>query len=144
MKAIRGFSKIYLLIAGTVVLVLVVAAGTYMLGRMSVYSSHPELTRADEATKVLQKVSTLIQLPQNELPTIATISDAEALKLSQPFLKDAENEDVLIVYELSRMAVLYRPSTHLLIAVGPVDLGTPAVEEIEVPANDVTATSTEE
>ncbi|MDR3547796.1 MAG: hypothetical protein P4M11_05960 [Candidatus Pacebacteria bacterium] len=68
----------------------------------------------------MQKVGELIQLPQGGTPTMATITNASAVKSEQPFLANAENGDVLIVYTNAQTAMLYRPSTNKLIAVGPV------------------------
>ncbi|MHB8914061.1 MAG: hypothetical protein ACYC4I_03590 [Minisyncoccota bacterium] len=103
--------------------VLVVIALAFEAGRYSVYRAHPEFSRAEQAQAILEKVGHLIQLPQGETPTMATISDASAVKKGQPFLSNAANGDILIVYSNAAEALLYRPSTDKLIAVGPVNPG---------------------
>jgi len=52
---------------------------------------------------------------------MAIINDAASAKKEQPFLKNAANGDVLIVYPNAGEALMYRPSSNKLIAVGPVD-----------------------
>lgn len=98
-----------------------VLAGTFELGRASVYRAHPEISSQEQVNAILQKVGALIQLPPGETPTMATINDAASAKKSQPFLANAQNGDVLIVYPNAAEALLYRPSTDKLIAVGPVN-----------------------
>jgi hypothetical protein len=125
------------------------SAGSYELGRYTVYQAHPGLSGQDQANAILGKVGALIQLPQNETPTMATITDAAAVKSTQPFLANAENGDVLIVYPNAETALLYRPSTNKLIAVGPVTSGAasqPTEQETPIPVApaepEATASST--
>ncbi len=102
-----------------IVLVLALVAGAYFYGKHSVYQTHPELYRSEQAQIALKKVGTLIQLP-NGVPTMVTINNAEAVKKQQPFLKNAKDGDILIIYQKASQAILYRPSTNRLIAVGPI------------------------
>ena len=108
----------------TILAALLILVGTYEFGRTSVYKAHPELASTEQASAILAKVGTLIQLP-NEQPTMATINDATGAKKAQPFLVNAANGDILIVYPNASEALLYRPSTNKLIAVGPVDNSAP-------------------
>ncbi|PIV87098.1 hypothetical protein COZ83_01410 [Candidatus Kaiserbacteria bacterium CG_4_8_14_3_um_filter_50_23] len=103
-----------------VIIIILALVGTYELDRMNVYRAHPELASAEQATEILKKVGDIIQLPQ-EQPTMAIINDAASAKKEQPFLKNAANGDVLIVYPNAGEALMYRPSSNKLIAVGPVD-----------------------
>ena len=114
-RFIHRFFIPILLLVGIILLAL-----AFELGRYTVYQAHPELSSEDQAAQILTKVSALIQLPQDEAPQIATINNAASAKAGQPFLVNAENGDVLIVYSNAGQALLYRPSTDKLIAVGPV------------------------
>lgn len=118
---------------------ILILAGTYELGRTSVYRAHPEITSAEQATAILKKVGELIQLP-SEQPTMATINDAANAKKAQPFLVNAQNGDILIVYPNAQQALLYRPSTNKLIAVGPVN-NTPQQQVSFQPAPAAPATN---
>lgn len=104
-----------------VVFVVFAIAGVVTFGGdMSIYSTQLKFTNAEQAETILTKVGKLIKLPEGETPTVATIEDAETLKVSQPFLASADNGDVLIIYTEATMALLYRPSDNILVAVGPV------------------------
>lgn len=61
---------------------------------------------ADIAT-IVPYVSKYMVLP-DEKPTIATVVDKEKLNQSQPFFKDAENGDKILVFQNSRKVLLYR------------------------------------
>jgi hypothetical protein len=76
----------------------------------------------EETTKsVLEEVKKLYSVPEDENPTIATVQDIEKLK-DQPFFDGAENGDVLIVFEKSSQAILYRPNENKLVKVGPISV----------------------
>lgn len=119
-----------------------ILAGVYELGRASVYRAHPELASAEQATALLAKVGELIQLP-NEQPTMATVNDAASAKKSQPFLVNAQNGDMLIVYPNAQQAIVYRPSTNKLITVGPVNSGAATNAQQTTNNAPITASSTE-
>lgn len=126
--------------------ILALVAGAFFFGRHSVYQAHPELSGAEQATAVLAKVAKLIELPQGEMPQMATIEDAESVKTLQPFLVNAQNGDILIVYATAQTALLYRPSTNKLIAVGPVtneQPSLPATPEVEEEIKTDNATTTD-
>ncbi len=126
-----------------IVLFLACVAGAFYAGRYTVYQANPGLAAQEKATAILSKVGKLIQLPQGETPSMAAITDATAVRKAQPFLAKAENDDVLIVYQSAQTAILYRPSTNKLIAVGPVTAATNAEQSASVPvAQPVISTHT--
>ena len=127
-----------------VVVVVALIAGAFFIGRHSVYQTHPELSSTEQAAAILTKVGTLIELPQGEAPQMATIEDAPSLKATQPFLANAQNGDVLIVYASAQMALLYRPSQNKLIAVGPVNSEQPSLPSPPEETETNHATTTEE
>lgn len=142
-RSIRRHLFLWLLIIVTLVILVLAFEG----GRWSVYREHPELSSTEQANVILTNVGKLIQLP-NEQPTMATINDAASAKKAQPFLVNAVNGDVLIVFPNAAEALLYRPSTNKLIAVGPVDNGQnnrvtmPAPESTPTVASSTNATTT--
>jgi len=69
--------------------------------------------------RVVKAVSALMVLPTGETPTLATISDKTKLQ-NQPFFKDAENGDRILVYAEAKRAILYRPSINKIIDIAPV------------------------
>jgi hypothetical protein len=139
----RFIQRFFIPIAFLIAIVLLGVA--FELGRYTVYQAHPELTAEDQAAQIFTRVSALIQLPQDETPQISTINDAASAMAEQPFLTNAENGDVLIVYSNAGEALLYRPSTDKLIAVGPVDNSSQtqnAPRPVSVPVATTTNEST--
>lgn len=72
-----------------------------------------------KATEVKNKVAKLIDLPGDETPTLASVTDKAKLK-DQPFFEDAENGDQIIIFPQAKKAIVYRESTNRLINVGPI------------------------
>ncbi len=73
-----------------------------------------------EVLAVLEKVSKLIEIPTDEEPTLATVTDKEKLK-EQKFFAKAENEDKVIIFVKAQKAILYRPSWNKIIEVARID-----------------------
>lgn len=73
-----------------------------------------------EVVSLVQKVGKLMILPHGETPVVATVTNAQLLKQSQPFYQDAQNGDVLMIYSQAQRAILYRPGTDMIINVGPI------------------------
>jgi len=80
--------------------------------------NNPDKVAAQESSRITEKVSKLYKLP-SETPTIATVQDKEKLK-DQPFFKDANNGDTILIYQGARLAIIYRESENRLINVGPI------------------------
>jgi hypothetical protein len=75
----------------------------------------------DETRKLLDSIGKLIQLPNDEEPMIATVSDKEKLK-NQTFFQTAENGDKVLIYTKLKKAILYRPSENRIIDVAIVNI----------------------
>jgi hypothetical protein len=73
----------------------------------------------DKKAKVIEAVSKRIELPQNEVPVLATVEDVEKLR-SQDFFKDAQNGDKILMYRSSGKAFLYRPATDEVLVQAPL------------------------
>ena len=79
----------------------------------------------NEDKNLISKVSKLIELPTDEVPTIATVL-AEDKVNKELFFKNAEAGDKLLAYLKAKKAVLYRPSTNKIIEVAPIVLDSTA------------------
>lgn len=76
----------------------------------------------NEATaELVNELSGFVELPTDEVPTIATVNDAKKLK-SQVFFTKAQDGDRVIIYADSRLAILYRPSSKKVVTVAPISL----------------------
>lgn len=75
-----------------------------------------------EVRELVSIVSKLILLPQNEVPTIATVNDPDKLK-DQPFFSKARVGDKVLLYANSKKAYLYNPTENKIMEVAPINLG---------------------
>ena len=82
----------------------------------------PSAASAAEVKNVTTKLSRLMQLPEGEDPTVATVLDKDKIK-DQPFFAKAENGDKVVIYTKAGKAILYRMSENKIIDVAPINLG---------------------
>lgn len=75
-----------------------------------------------EGRELKQEVSQFFELPTDEIPTVATVVDAEKVR-NQPFFKNAQNGDKVLIFATTGKALLYRPDTKKIIEVAPINLG---------------------
>ncbi len=101
------------IIALAILVLIVIASGVYAFRlkktndelKMKIPPTQAQ-EEADIAT-IVPYVSKYMVLP-DEKPTIATVVDKEKLNKSQPFFKDAENGDKILVFQNARKVLLYR------------------------------------
>lgn len=105
-----------LVIAATF-LIIVICFFVYYLNSLS--NKNPELKAQIEVSELLSRVGKLIVLPENEMPTLATILDENKVK-EELFFKNAKNGDKLLAYVKNKKAILYRPSTNKIVEVAPI------------------------
>ena len=92
----------------------------YQTSKQSLNKPQVETGQAIETLK--EKIGTLIELPKEEEPIPATVSDVTKLK-DQTFFAKAKNGDKVLIYSKAKLAILYRPSTNKIINVAPVNIG---------------------
>ncbi len=76
----------------------------------------------EQNSSILDEISKVYAIPEDETPTIATVQDVSKLA-DQTFFEGAQNGDILVVFSNSSQAVLYRPDTKQLVKVGPISTG---------------------
>lgn len=122
----RRFKKSYLAI---LLLVLLIGVGGFFA--YQVYDkqrreisrlSNPQESAKAESERIKDEVSSLIVLPADEEPTIATVVDSSKLD-NQPFFANAQNGDRVVMYAKAKKAILYRPSIKKLVEVAPINIG---------------------
>lgn len=84
---------------------------------------NPTEAAKEEVRALVAKVGQLLELPQGEEPTVATVSDKEKLK-DQAFFAKSENGDKVLIYTNAKKAILYRPSVNKVIDVAPINIGS--------------------
>ncbi len=70
------------------------------------------------AQQIASKIQRIYPLPQNEQPTLAQVQQLGDLS-QQPFFKNAQDGDNVLIYPKNKLAVLYRPSTNQVVNAGP-------------------------
>lgn len=82
-------------------------------------------SQAEDEAKALQaEIGKFLELPSNETPTVATVSDASKVK-NQAFFANSQNGDKVLIFSKAGKAVLYRPATKKIIEVAPINLNNP-------------------
>lgn len=114
-------------IVGGVVAVLVLTGGGYYFYRQS-QSQQPNQAQTqraaqEEVKKLVSEVGKLIDLPQGEEPTVATVTDVTKLK-DQPFFQKAKNGNKVLIYTNAKKAILYDPTAKKVLDVAPINIGT--------------------
>jgi hypothetical protein len=104
---------------GLLVIAVFIAAGVYGYLR---YRETQKLLAQNgivgqgEVAAVLAKVGQLMELPTDEVPTLATVQDRTKLA-KEPFFAVSQNGDKVIIYQNARKVILYRPSIDKVINV---------------------------
>jgi hypothetical protein len=81
----------------------------------------PDDIKRDEES-LIDRVRSKVDLPADETPTLATVTDVEKLQ-TQAFFSKAKNGDRVLIYSDSKKVVLYRPSEDRVIEIGSVNIG---------------------
>jgi hypothetical protein len=124
-KSTRRPYRVYLL--AVLAIILLGAGGYYGYKYYQENYSSPEAKAAAEAAaadaekqEILAELSKLMVLPAGD-PVLFKVNDEETMKKQQAFFKDTKNEDVLLVFQESSKAIIYRPSTKMIVNVGPIN-----------------------
>ena len=112
-----------------VLLILALAGGGYAgyakyddLKKENQRLSNPQEAAKSEADRIKKEIASLIEVPNDEEPTIATVVDPAKLG-DQAFFSKAQKDDRVIIYAKAKKAILYRPSTNKIIEVAPLNIG---------------------
>lgn len=105
--------KITLLAFITFGLLTMISYGGYM-----VYKNYKAIS-GDTPESVIAALGRITELPQGETPQVSTVTEVESLK-DQPFFKDAEVGDKVVVFNVAKKAYIYRPSTRKIISIAPL------------------------
>lgn len=109
-----------------IIAVLAIGAAGYFYYELYKMKQDPAAQARKEAMELVSKVSKLVVLPEGEVPTIATVSDPEALK-SQTFFSGAVQGDKVLIYAEAKKAILYSVSQNKILEVAPLNIGQTSV-----------------
>lgn len=135
----------YYLIIGIVVFGIIGGGGYFGFKWWQAYKNSPEVLvkKADEEkVKILASLGKLMVMPEGD-PVLFKVNDQEVMRKQQAFFKDTKNDDILLVFQQSGKAILYRPSTNVIVNVGPVNFDQDQ-KNTQVPANTQSTSTTKE
>jgi hypothetical protein len=116
--AIRGRILIiffFLLLVGSI------AAAGYFFFELKNLKNNPNAYAESENKALVSALGQIILLPENEQPTIATVTDPKELA-DQAFFANAKVGYKVFVYTKAKKAILYDPVKHMIVEVGPVNI----------------------
>ena len=114
-------------------LVIAIAVAGYLYWQNMQLTKNPQSVAQKQTKDLVERVSNLILLPEDETPTVATVTDPELLK-DQPFFSKAVKGDQILIYTNAKQAILYRASTNMIINVAPLNIGSSAPATNQEPA----------
>lgn len=82
-------------------------------------SSGSDMQAEKEIQTIKETIGKFLELPSDEEPVLATVTDIEKVK-SQKFFANAQNGDKVLIYSENKKAILYRPSSNKIIEVAPL------------------------
>ncbi|MDO8269231.1 MAG: LytR C-terminal domain-containing protein [Candidatus Levybacteria bacterium] len=135
-KVKKLFSNKPFLISSIFVLLIIIGATGFFaflyFQKDAPQNSKNSQLNSGEIEALVKEVGEKVALPVGEVPTIATVSDIEKLA-GQPFFKNAQNGDKVLIYASTKEAILYRPSIGKVISMAPVNnpeaaVPTPSLE----------------
>lgn len=117
-----------------IVLAAIAAAGYFYMQNQKTQQllQNPTLAANQQTQALLAQVGKLIELPKDETPTIATVSDVSKLQ-GQPFFAKAKNGDKVLIYTKNKKAILYDPAANIIVDVAPVNIGEPTPSPVVSP-----------
>lgn len=123
MRNSKYFKRAFIII-GILVLLLIALAPSYYFYNKYQEAKKSSVNASVEELKLLkEKIAKHIELPSNEDPILASVSDKNKLQ-DQEFFANSKNGDKVLIYEKARKAYLYRPSTDKLIEVSVLNSNT--------------------
>ena len=110
-----------------VVAIVGIAGSVFFYNKYQSIKNNPTEVTKQEAKKLVEDISKLMDLPTGEDPTVATVTDSTKL-IDQAFFKDAQNGDKLLAYTIAKRAILYRPATNKIINIAPFSISPNTTE----------------
>lgn len=119
-------SKQKIIVFFFILLSLVLVVTNIYFYRRATAATRAKITAEQVTENLVAQVGKLIVLPQNETPSIATVTDPEKLKKDQPFFANAKVGDKVLIYATARKAIMYSPTENKIVEVAPLLIGNPA------------------
>jgi hypothetical protein len=116
--------KTLVAVGGILIIVLTLIPSVYFYakyqGAKKMLDNPTEVAKS-QAKELVERVGKILELPKDEEPAVATVSDKDKLK-DQSFFINAQNGDKVLIYQKIKKAILYRPSISKIIDIAPVNM----------------------
>lgn len=103
-------------------LILATILAVFFYFQASDLENDPSKINEEKIAEIVEKVGKIIDLPKGETPTLAEVSDAQALQ-NQPFFANAKVGDIVLLYTVAQKAFLYDPQANIILEVASLNLG---------------------
>lgn len=118
----KQFATRKILLFGVLIIVIgLISFTSYYYHQYQQIRNNPDIITEKELESITTSINRFMDLPEDETPTLATITDKEELS-DQQFFKKAEVGDKVLIYTKSLKAILYRPSSKRVIEFAPLIL----------------------
>lgn len=121
------YKKIGVFVLVIVVLLAIIFGPSYYFYRKyqaaQLRISNPTLAAEQETKDLVNQISKHFDLPADEIPTVAVISDTSKLQ-NQAFFAKAKNGDKILVYANAKKAILYDPAADKILDVAPINFSS--------------------
>ena len=127
-QAKKEVPKLLVGVIVVVVIVLLVGLGLLLRDRSNLKHEVSKLSQSqtqavDEAKQLNSDVAKLVELPNDEVPTIGTVADVNKLKQQSVGFENAKTGDKLLIYTRSQRIIVYRPETKKIVGIVQISLG---------------------
>ena len=94
--------------------------------KLSAAYANPQQLVQKQTDDIIGNVAALMQVPTNETPTVADVTDANAARAQSNFFANAQNGDKVLMYVKAGEAILYRPGDNKIVLVAPLTFNNQA------------------
>lgn len=100
------------------------------------FKNNPDKITQEEIKTLTEDLKKVFYVGTEEVPTVATVVDAEVLKKEQEFFKNAQTGDKVFMYVEIKKAILFRPSTKQVIEVAPLTVENSTNTQTDTPTTN--------
>jgi hypothetical protein len=126
-KSRLGIILLFLVVLG------LIAGGLFLLNdrnklkkEVNKLASQSQVNAPDEAAQLNGEVHKLVELSTTEVPSVATVADADKLRQQSTGFENAQKGDKLLIYTQLKEIVVYRPSTKKVVSIVQISLAQAA------------------
>lgn len=128
-------APMYKKIAVLVIILALIGGGVWYFKFNNTNYKGPELTKG-QAEKLAKEIGKHVQIPTDS-PTGVVIGDKQKLS-GNNFFNDSQNNDVVLIFQESNKAIIYRPSTKKVITMATLNANNQQTNTPITPKTDET------